>query len=109
MVADLLVERVVDHPRRARRRSAAERAASITCEVMEAGLGARYLCPVASAAQPVGELLRQWRQRRRMSQLELALGAEVSARHVSFLETGRSVPSREMVLHLAERLEVPLR
>ena len=75
---------------------------------MEAGRVARYLCPMASAS-PVGELLRQWRQRRRMSQLELALGASVSTRHVSFLETGRSVPSREMVLHLAERLEVPLR
>jgi transcriptional regulator with XRE-family HTH domain len=76
---------------------------------MESGGGARYLVAMATIAQPVGNLLRQWRQRRRMSQLELALGADVSARHVSFLETGRSVPSREMVLHLAERLEVPLR
>jgi transcriptional regulator with XRE-family HTH domain len=58
---------------------------------------------------PVGNLLRQWRQRRRMSQLDLALGAEISARHLSFVETGRSVPSREMLLHLAERLEVPHR
>jgi transcriptional regulator with XRE-family HTH domain len=57
----------------------------------------------------VGELLRMWRQRRGLSQLELALRAEVSARHVSFLETGRSQPSREMVLHLAEELEIPLR
>jgi transcriptional regulator with XRE-family HTH domain len=57
----------------------------------------------------VGELLRTWRRRRSLSQLELALGADVSARHVSFLETGRSRPSREMVLHLAEQLEVPLR
>jgi transcriptional regulator with XRE-family HTH domain len=56
-----------------------------------------------------GTLLRQWRQRRRVSQLDLAIAAEVSARHVSFLETGRSRPSREMVLRLAERLEVPLR
>ena len=56
-----------------------------------------------------GALLRQWRQRRRVSQLDLALAADVSARHVSFLETGRSRPSREMVLRLAERLEVPLR
>ena len=59
--------------------------------------------------RPVGELLRQWRQRRRLSQLELANQAEISARHLSFVETGRSAPSREMVLHLAERLEVPLR
>jgi len=57
----------------------------------------------------VGELLRSWRRRRSLSQLELALNADVSARHVSFLETGRARPSREMVLHLAEQLEVPLR
>jgi transcriptional regulator with XRE-family HTH domain len=59
--------------------------------------------------RPVGELLRQWRQRRRLSQLELANQAEISTRHLSFVETGRSAPSREMLLHLAERLEVPLR
>ena len=58
---------------------------------------------------PVGELLRCWRQRRRLSQLDLANDAEVSARHLSFLETGRARPSREMLLRLAERLEVPLR
>jgi transcriptional regulator with XRE-family HTH domain len=57
----------------------------------------------------VGGLLRDWRRRRRMSQLELALEAGVSTRHLSFVETGRSRPSPEMVLHLAERLEVPLR
>jgi transcriptional regulator with XRE-family HTH domain len=57
----------------------------------------------------VGELLRDWRQRRRLSQLDLALEAGVSARHVSFLETGRSNPSRDMVLRLAEELDVPLR
>ncbi|HYF65440.1 MAG TPA: helix-turn-helix transcriptional regulator, partial [Herpetosiphonaceae bacterium] len=59
--------------------------------------------------QSVGTLLRDWRQRRRMSQLDLACEAEISTRHLSFLETGRSQPSREMLLHLAERLEVPLR
>ena len=64
--------------------------------------------PLGSGAQ-VGELLRAWRQRRSLSQLELALEADVSSRHVSFLETGRARPSREMVLHLAEHLEVPLR
>src|SRR5919201_4828286 len=58
---------------------------------------------------PLGALLKDWRQRRRMSQLDLALEAGVSARHLSFLETGRSNPSREMVLHLAEELDVPLR
>src|SRR5688500_15414532 len=57
----------------------------------------------------VGGLLREWRQRRRMSQLDLALDAEISTRHLSFVETGRSLPSRSMVLTLAERLEVPLR
>ena len=57
----------------------------------------------------VGVLLRDWRQRRRRSQLDLALDAGVSARHVSFVETGRAKPSREMVLHLADQLEVPLR
>jgi transcriptional regulator with XRE-family HTH domain len=57
----------------------------------------------------VGPLLREWRTRRRLSQLDLALEAGVSARHVSFVETGRSRPSAEMVLQLAEQLEVPLR
>ncbi|MBN1094396.1 helix-turn-helix domain-containing protein [Blastococcus sp. TML/M2B] len=57
---------------------------------------------------PVGELLRSWRRRRRLSQLDLAVEAGVSARHLSFVETGRARPSREMVLHLAEQLEVPL-
>ncbi|MGQ0617555.1 MAG: helix-turn-helix domain-containing protein [Acidimicrobiia bacterium] len=56
-----------------------------------------------------GGLLRDWRQRRRLSQQDLALAAEVSARHLSFVETGRSTPSRELILHLAAQLEVPLR
>ena len=59
--------------------------------------------------RPIGDLLREWRERRRLSQLALALEAEVSTRHLSFLETGRARPSREMLLRLAERLEVPLR
>jgi transcriptional regulator with XRE-family HTH domain len=58
---------------------------------------------------PVGVMLREWRRRRRLSQLELALEADVSSRHLSFVETGRSRPSAEMVLHLAKRLDVPLR
>src|SRR4029077_4191089 len=57
----------------------------------------------------IGEHLRQWRQRRHLSQLDLAGDAEISARHLSFVETGRAAPSREMVLKLAERLDVPLR
>ncbi len=64
---------------------------------------------VSTIEAPLGSLLRDWRQRRRMSQLDLALEAGVSARHLSFLETGRSKPSREMVLHLSDQLEVPLR
>jgi transcriptional regulator with XRE-family HTH domain len=65
--------------------------------------------PAPAAARSFGEQLRQWRQRRRMSQLDLAGEADISTRHLSFVETGRSAPSREMVLRLAERLDVPLR
>lgn len=57
----------------------------------------------------VGELLRQWRHRRRLSQLDLAIAADVSARHVSLVETGKSHPSAGMILRLAEQLDVPLR
>ncbi|KUN89595.1 XRE family transcriptional regulator [Streptomyces bungoensis] len=67
----------------------------------------------APAAVPadrgVGPMLRAWRERRRVSQLELALRADSSARHISFIETGRSRPSEEMVLRLAEHLDVPVR
>lgn len=59
--------------------------------------------------RPVGDFLREWRQRRRLSQLDLALDAEISTRHLSFMETGRALPSRDMVLRLAERLDMPLR
>lgn len=58
---------------------------------------------------PVGQHLRDWRRRRRMSQLDLAVEAEISTRHLSFVETGRSLPSRDMVIRLAQRLEMPLR
>jgi transcriptional regulator with XRE-family HTH domain len=57
----------------------------------------------------LGVLLREWRRRRRMSQLDLACDAEISTKHLSFLETGRSKPSRQMVLHLAGCLDIPLR
>jgi transcriptional regulator with XRE-family HTH domain len=68
------------------------------------------LAPSAPAlARSFGEHLRDWRLRRRMSQLDLAGEAEISTRHLSFVETGRSTPSREMVLRLAERLDIPLR
>lgn len=64
---------------------------------------------LASPPSAVGSLLREWRQRRRLSQLELSLKAEISTRHLSFLETGRSAPSRVMVLQLADRLDLSLR
>jgi transcriptional regulator with XRE-family HTH domain len=65
--------------------------------------------PLAAASPSLGDHLRAWRRIKRMSQLDLALEAEISARHLSFIETGRSKASREMVLRLAERLEAPPR
>lgn len=62
-----------------------------------------------ATTRPVGLLLREWRERRRLSQLELSSRAEVSARHLSFVETGRSRPTGEMILRLSEWLDVPLR
>ncbi|WP_424644742.1 helix-turn-helix domain-containing protein [Embleya sp. AB8] len=59
--------------------------------------------------QPIGDLLRQWRKRRLLSQLELAGQAEISPRHLSFIENGRSAPSRDIVLRLAEALGLELR
>ena len=83
---------------------------------MEDGRASRYGPPMMNAStqpvnsdRPVGDYLREWRQRRRMSQMDLALEADISTRHLSFLETGRSQPSREMVLLLAEKLDMPLR
>jgi transcriptional regulator with XRE-family HTH domain len=64
---------------------------------------------MTTSVRPVGVQLRDWRQRRRLSQLTLALKANVSQRHLSFVESGRTSPSRDMVLHLAEELDVPLR
>jgi transcriptional regulator with XRE-family HTH domain len=70
---------------------------------------ARYSASMQTQLIPVGEQVRHWRQRRRLSQLDLACEAEISTRHLSFIETGRAAPSREMILHLAESLDVPLR
>lgn len=72
-------------------------------------LAARYGHTMTTAPPRVGPLLREWRNRRRLSQLDLALAADSSARHISFIETGRSRPSREMVLRLADHLDVPVR
>src|SRR4051794_38446921 len=84
------------------------RGGSITSGVIPTATRVAYRPPMASAP-PVGVLLRDWRQRRRLSRLDLALEAGVSSRHLSFVETGRSRPSPEMVLHLADELELPLR
>ncbi len=65
--------------------------------------------PTTKAESAFARLLRDWRQRRRLSQLDLALSSGVSQRHVSFLESGRANPSRAMILHLSETLDVPLR
>jgi len=62
-----------------------------------------------TATRPVGALLREWRERRRLSQLDLSNLAKISTRHLSFVETGRSRPTPDMILRLAEHLEVPLR
>lgn len=64
---------------------------------------------VTETPPPIGALLRDWRTRRRRSQLDLALDVGVSARHLSFIETGRARPSPQMLLAIAERLDVPLR
>ncbi|MFJ5302865.1 helix-turn-helix domain-containing protein [Streptomyces sp. NPDC088350] len=74
--------------------------------IVAAGTDTPTATPVGKG---VGPLLRAWRERRRVSQLELALRADSSARHISFVETGRSRPSEEMLLRLAEHLDVPVR
>ena len=86
-------------------------ASSITSITSQVIGSASNLCygPSMEAPLPVGDLLREWRQRRRMSQLALACEAGISTRHLSFVETGRSTPSRDMVLLLAAQLDIPLR
>jgi transcriptional regulator with XRE-family HTH domain len=64
---------------------------------------------ITTADRPVGQLLREWRERRRLSQLDLSIQADISTRHLSFVETGRSRPTPEMILRLTEQLDVPLR
>jgi transcriptional regulator with XRE-family HTH domain len=63
----------------------------------------------STASASVGQLLREWRARRRLRQLDLSIQADISARHLSFVETGRSRPTRRMILRLSEHLDVPLR
>ena len=82
---------------------------SITWQVMAAARGWASLVRMSMSTASIGDHLRNWRQRRRMSQLDLALEAEISQRHLSFVESGRAAPSRDMVLRLADQLDVPLR
>jgi transcriptional regulator with XRE-family HTH domain len=79
----------------------------MTCQVMASARHAPYHGRMARAA--VGDLIKDWRSRRRRSQMDLALDVGVSTRHLSFVETGRARPSPELVLALAHHLEVPLR
>ena len=58
--------------------------------------------------QSVGELIRFWRAQRRLTQMELALDANLSTKHLSFVETGRSSPSRQLLIHLAQHLDLPI-
>ena len=93
------------------------RASSMTSQVIAPARSPHYHRAMDTSAphlhrgapRAFGDHLRQWRQQRRLSQLDLAQEAAISTRHLSFVETGRSMPSREMVLRLAERLDVPLR
>src|SRR5579859_7998040 len=68
-----------------------------------------YTCRIMGEDMFVGGIVRDWRERRRLSQLNLAVEAEISQRHLSFIESGRSAPSREMLLRLAVHLDIPLR
>jgi transcriptional regulator with XRE-family HTH domain len=84
-------------------------AASRSLRAVPGGAGYAGAVEAASVEPGVGTLLREWRARRSLSQLELALQSRISARHLSFVETGRSNPSRETVVKLSEALQVPLR
>jgi transcriptional regulator with XRE-family HTH domain len=89
-------------------RSTSTGRASITCDVTTR----RYGCPVAVVTdrepQTVGELVRFWRTQRGLTQMELALDANLSTKHLSFVETGRSRPSRQLLIHLTQRLDLPI-
>jgi transcriptional regulator with XRE-family HTH domain len=76
----------------------------------QSGARYRWSVPVKSEEEPqtVGELIRFWRTRRRLSQLELSLDANLSTKHLSFVETGRSRPSRQLLIHLAQHLDLPI-
>jgi transcriptional regulator with XRE-family HTH domain len=80
-----------------------------TSSLRSAGPAGTGAAAALAGRRPVGELLREWRERRRLSQLELSIQADISTRHLSFVETGRSRPSSEMIVRLTEQLDVPLR
>src|ERR1700756_4851607 len=82
---------------------------AFTSHVMDCATLYAIVASFMATPRPVGDLLREWRQRRRLSQLELACDAEISTRHLSFVETGRAQPSREMILNLSARLLSPMR
>lgn len=82
---------------------------SIMSEVISSDSRAPSTSRVATPPPEAGTLLREWRERRRLSQMDLAGVAEISTRHLSFIETGRSQPSRRVLLRLAEAMAVPLR
>ncbi|MCW2542430.1 MAG: helix-turn-helix domain protein [Frankiales bacterium] len=83
----------------------------MTSQVIAPRHPARYgrLMTAPTTSRPVGQLLREWRERRRLSQLDLAIQTDISTRHLSFVETGRSRPTSDMILRLTEQLDVPLR
>ncbi|GAA1288793.1 helix-turn-helix transcriptional regulator [Pseudonocardia aurantiaca] len=81
----------------------------MTSEIIASRRPARQPDSMTATTEPVGTLVRRWRERRRRSQLDLSLAASVSARHLSCIETGRANPSREMIERLCEELDVPLR
>jgi transcriptional regulator with XRE-family HTH domain len=82
---------------------------SITSQVIAVGHPTRHSDRMTLANEPVGALVRRWRERRHRSQLDVALAADLSARHLSFIETGRSTPSRAMIERICDELDVPLR
>lgn len=86
---------------------AAVLASGVPASLRGAAPAASSFIASARALRPFGEQIREWRRRRALTQLELALRADVSTKHLSFLETGRSQPSRAMLLRLADRLALP--
>ena len=81
----------------------------MTSEVIAFVHGTKQPGPMSVTAEPVGALVRRWPEQRHRSQLDVSLAADVSTRHLSYVETGRATPSREMIERLCDELDVPLR